>query len=72
MARQSARPWKVPTAVERGYEIPICITDTAAVPELGNFKRLGMDCVVNAVWLAYYWATVEGNNDAVSALNTSC
>ncbi len=39
-------------AVERGFEIPICITDTAVVPELGDFKRLGMDCVVNAVWLA--------------------
>ena len=57
MARQGARPWKIPNAVERGFEIPACITDTAAIPELGNFKRLGMECVVNAVWLAYCWAT---------------
>jgi hypothetical protein len=68
MARQDARPWKIPTAVERGYEIPVCITDTAVVPELGDFKRLGVDCVVNAVWSAYYWATVECSNVAVSAL----
>ena len=68
MARQSARPWKVPTQVERGYEIPICIIDTGVVPELGNFKRLGMDCIVNAAWLAFYWALIEENNDAVSAL----
>ncbi len=36
--------------MERGFEIPICITDTSAVPELGKFIRLGMDAVVNAVW----------------------
>ncbi len=68
MARHDGRPWKIPTAVERGYEIPICITDTAVVPELGNFKRLGMDCIVNAAWLAFYWATIEEDTDAVSAL----
>jgi hypothetical protein len=53
--RQGARPWKIPAAVERGFEIPICITDTSAVPELGKFTRLGMDVVVNAVWLAFFW-----------------
>eukprot|EP00959_Pyramimonas_sp_CCMP1952_P047599 993687-Pyramimonas_sp.AAC.1 len=26
------------------------------VPEIGKFKRLSSDVVVNAVWLAYYWA----------------
>ena len=52
MARRRAHPWKIQNIVERGYEIPICITDTSAVPELGKFIRLGMDAVVNAVWLA--------------------
>ncbi len=57
VARQGARPWNIQTSVERGFEIPICITDTTTVPELGHFKRLGMDCVVNAVWFAIYaWA----------------
>ena len=68
MARQGARPWKIPAAVEKGFEIPICITDTSAVPELGKFKRLGMDVVVGAVWLALFWATIEGDNEVVSAL----
>ncbi len=49
MARRRAHPWKIQNLVERGYEIPICITDTAVVPELGKFKRLGKDCVANAV-----------------------
>ena len=53
MARRQEYPWKIPSIVERGFEIPICITDTAAVPELGHFIRLGMDLIVNAVWLAY-------------------
>ena len=52
MERQEARPWKIPERVERGCEIPLCISDLNAVPALGEFKRLGMDVVVNAVWLA--------------------
>ena len=68
MERQGARPWKIPDGVEKGFEIPICITDTTVVPELGNFKRLGMDVVVNAVWLALFWATSERNVEAASAL----
>ena len=47
-------PWRIPELVERGFEIPICFTSTSATPEFGQFKRLGMDIVVNAVWLAYY------------------
>ncbi len=27
-----------------------------------------MDCIVNAAWLAFYWATIEEDTDAVSAL----
>ena len=38
------------------------------LPELGQFKRLGMDVVVNAVRLAYYWATIDGNAEAASAI----
>ena len=69
MARQAgARPWKIPAAVERGFEIPICTTDTHAVPELGKFKRLGMDVVVGAAWLALFWAISEGNLEAAAAL----
>ena len=55
MARQGLRPWKIPDLVERGYEIPMCIIDPCVVPELGKFKRLGMDVVVGAVWLALLW-----------------
>ena len=68
MARRRTHPWKIQSIVERGFEIPICITDTSAVPELGDFIRLGMDPIVNAVWLAYFWATTEGSVDAVSDL----
>ena len=64
-------PWRIPDLVERGFEIPICLTSTSATPEFGQFKRLGMDVVVNAVWLAYYWAKTEADNVAVSALETS-
>ena len=28
-------PWRIPTCVERGFEIPICVTNAYAVPELG-------------------------------------
>ena len=68
VAVEGARKWNIPEVVERGYEIPICITNTDVVPSLGQFKRLGMDVVVNAAWLAYFWAKEEGNEKAVSAL----
>ena len=68
VAVECARKWNIPEAVARGYEIPICITNTDVVPSLGQFKRLGMDVVVNAAWLAYFWAKEEGNEKAVSAL----
>jgi len=32
------------------------ITSTFVEPDIGKFKRLGMDVVLNAVWLAYFWA----------------
>ena len=40
--------WKIPAAVEKGWEIPIAITSTAALPEPGHFKRLATDIAVNA------------------------
>ena len=66
--RQEKRPWNIPEKVERGFEIPICITDLNTVPTPGEFKRLGMDVVVNAVWLALSWAIKEANAKVVSQL----
>ena len=65
---QNKKPWKIPEKVERGFEIPICLTDTTVPPQLGQFKRLHMDVVVNAVWLALFWAKTEDNREAASAL----
>ena len=45
-------PWRVPESVERGFEIPIYLTSANSMLELGEFPRLGLDVVVNAVWLA--------------------
>ena len=66
--RQEKRPWNIPEKVERGFEIPICITDLNTIPTPGEFKRLGMDVVVNAVWLALSWAIKEANTTVVSQL----
>ena len=66
--RQEKRPWNIPEKVERGFEIPICITDLNTIPTPGEFKRLGMDVVVNAVWLALSWAVKEANATVVSQL----
>ena len=66
----------------RGFSVPVCsemkthphplgvlgIDDGFVMPDLGKFKRLGMDVVVNAVWLAYFWAKQEGSQEAVTAL----
>ena len=60
-ALRGIRLWAIPERVEKGYEIPIVILDDFNTPKLGSFKRLGMCIVVNATWLAYYWATQEGN-----------
>ena len=65
---QGRKSWQIPTLVERGFEIPIMVTAGCPPPELGKFRRLGMDVVVNATWLAYYWAKQEGNYQAVTAL----
>ena len=70
LSGKGPRPWQIPTAVEKGFEIPIVITSANqwAAPDIGKFKRLAMDVVVNAVWLAYFWAKEEGSRAAVTAL----
>ena len=60
--------WKIPEAVEKGFEIPIAITSVDSMPEPGEFQRLAMDVAVNAVWLGVYVARLELNEEAVSAL----
>ena len=67
-ARATEKIWRIPGTVEKGFEIPIAITNCTAVPALGHFKRLGMDPVVNAVWLALFWAIEEQHEAAASAL----
>ena len=54
---------------KKGFEIPICVCDGFSIPDLGKFKRFGMDVVVNAVWLALYWARQEADESAATALN---
>ena len=66
------RPWKIPKTVEKGFELPIVVLATATIPEIGKLKRLGMDIVVNAFWLAYFWAKQDGSKDAVTALEKLC
>ena len=46
---QAKKNWAIPQQVEKGFEIPIAITSADVVPELGNFKRLALCGVVNAV-----------------------
>ena len=68
LSNAAKKPWQIPERVEKGFEIPIMITSSFSEPDIGKFKRLGMDVVVNAVWLAYFWAKQEGSRDAVTAL----
>jgi hypothetical protein len=68
LSRTAKRQWQIPERVEKGFEIPIMIVSSFSEPDIGKFKRLGMDVVVNAVWLAYFWAKQEGSSDAAKAL----
>ena len=61
-------PWKIPAGVEKGLEIPIAVTSKATMPQPGEFKRLALDIVVNAVWLGVYFARLEGNDEALSSI----
>ena len=54
--------------MQKGFEIPICVSDLFAIPGCGNYRRLAMDAVVNKTWLAFHWAKEGENDDAVSAL----
>ena len=65
---EKKRVWKVPARVPRFYNIPIAIFSTQSEPTKGEFQRFGMDCAVNGVWLAYYWAKVDDNREAIVAL----
>ena len=69
-ARCENTPWRIPAQVEKGFEIPIAITSADVVPELGSFKRLAMDVVVNAVCVALWWAKTEKNKQAEPALES--
>ena len=53
LAETARRPWQIPKMAEKGFEIPIMITKSFDWPDIGKFKRWGMDVVVNAVWLAF-------------------
>ena len=59
LTEKKKKPWQIPTRVEKGYEIPITVTMSFVLPVPGKWKRLHMDIVVNAVWLAYYWSREE-------------
>ena len=50
---RAKKQWRIPARVPRGYEIPIAI-NSLNEPEKGKFKRLGIDVVVNATWLAFW------------------
>ena len=54
LSHQGRRPWNIPNAAEKGFEVPVLIASVnlSAAPEVGKFKRLGMDVLVTAVWLA--------------------
>ena len=70
LKQKQKKPWSIPPAVEKGFEIPIMVSSVnqSVVPELGKFKRLAMDVVVNATWLALFWAKEDGDENAVTAL----
>ena len=49
------RVWKVPERVPQYCSIPIVVTALEPKPTKGKFRRYGMDCAVNGMWLALYW-----------------
>ena len=63
------KAWKIPARVPRGYEIQIAVVSTTTEVEKGKFRRLGLDVVVNATWLAMYWAIVSEDEVAEAALS---
>ena len=69
LLQSSNKAWKIPKRVPRGYEIPIAVITTATEPPKGQFRRLGLDVVVNATWLAMKWALESGDKAAEDALS---
>ena len=70
LLQSSKKAWKIPSRVPRGYEIQIAVVTTATEPPKGKFRRLGLDVVVNATWLAMKWALESGDKAAEEALST--
>lgn len=70
LLQSSKKAWKIPSRVPRGYEIQIAVLTTAAEPPKGKFRRLGLDVVVNATWLAMKWALESEDKAAEAALST--
>ena len=68
LLQSSKKAWKIPSRVPRGYEIQIAIVSAGTEPSKGNFRRLGLDVVVNATWLAMKWALESGDTVAEAAL----
>ena len=62
------RVWRVPERPPQFLHVPIVVTSTETQLEKGKFKRFGMDCIVNGVWLAMYWAMLDEDAAAISAL----
>ena len=69
LLQSSKKAWRIPSRVPRGYEIQIAIVTTATEPPRGKFRRLGLDVVVNATWLAMKWALESGDRAAEAALS---
>ena len=69
LLRSNKKAWKIPARVPRGYEIQIAVVSTTTEVEKGKFRRLGLDVVVNATWLAMYWAIVSEDEVAEAALS---
>ena len=60
---------KIPTRVPRGYKLQIAIVFTTSEPEKGHFRRLGLDIIANATWLALKWALESEDETAEAALS---
>ena len=69
LLQEEKKKWKIPKLVPRGYEIPIAVVTTNTEPAKGKFRRLGLDVVVNATWLAMKWALESGDRAAEEALS---
>ena len=69
LLQSSQKKWKIPERVPRGYEMQIAVVTTANEPTRGNFRRMSLDVVVNATWLAMKWAIESKDAVAEEALS---